>query len=92
MYAELKIGETPIYQCEQGPQSAKHILYMCPNLAALWHSVHPEPAILTEMLYGTSDLRSIPSPRSITTSSSISIAVRIENPSKRPSWPPNITK
>ncbi|GFN81730.1 hypothetical protein PoB_000823600 [Plakobranchus ocellatus] len=53
MYSELKIGETPICQYRQGPQSAEHILQTCPNLASLRLLLWPEPTTLTEKLYGT---------------------------------------
>ncbi|GFO08720.1 hypothetical protein PoB_003522500 [Plakobranchus ocellatus] len=32
MYTKLKIGETPICQCGQGPQSGEHISKTSPNL------------------------------------------------------------
>ncbi|GFN88793.1 hypothetical protein PoB_001529900 [Plakobranchus ocellatus] len=52
MYTKLKIGETPICQCEQGPQSAELVLQTCPNLTILRHLFWPEPTSLTEKLQG----------------------------------------
>ena len=52
MHRKLKLVPTPACSCQQGEQTAEHILMMCPTLHNLRETTWPDPTPLHTKLYG----------------------------------------
>ena len=58
MHTKLKIGDTPLCQCGQGPENSHHVLQQCPRFQALRTQTWQNPTTLDKKLYGgVEDLR-----------------------------------
>jgi ribonuclease HI len=55
LFTKMRIGPTDLCPCGDAPQTAKHILQDCRNLAAQRRQFWPTPIDITQKLYGCQD-------------------------------------